>query len=198
MNVGQTLTIGGRTAEVIKVRKTAPVAVVRFGDGSTDLHWYEDEPSAPAEPGPVRGSKVKTGGFADAWLETHILGPINRGPSAEQLAELWGTPMESSRNSDSVPVLAIPEHSPSPASHGHETPRQARRWMQVKGWYDRAELCPRCSSQGAYGHQLGFSNVKAPCNRCAVIVAEFPVPAVNGWHRLHRATAPQYALTASA
>lgn len=49
MNAGQKVILGGRTAEVIKVRKTAPVAVVRFGDGSTDLHWFGAEPSAPAQ-----------------------------------------------------------------------------------------------------------------------------------------------------
>jgi len=153
MNVGDQLTIGGRTAEVIKVRKTAPVAVVEFGDGSRELHWYGDEPSAPAE---------------------------------------------SAGNGASAPATEIPDHSPSLASHGHETPRQARRWQQVYGWYDRAGLCPRCCAQGAWGHQLGFSNVKPPCNPCAVIVAEFPAKVSNGWCQLTQRTAPQFALTAVA
>ena len=153
MNVGDQLNIGGKTAEVIKVRKTAPVAVVEYEDGIRELHWHGDEPSTPAE---------------DVHSEA------------------------------SVPSADVPVQSPSLPSRRHETPRQARTWQEVYGWYDRAGLCPRCSAQGAWGHQLGFTNVKPPCNPCAVIVADFPAKVSNGWHRLHRHTAPQYALTARA
>lgn len=198
MNVGQKIIIGGRTAEVIKVRKTAPVAVVRFGDGSTDLHWFGDTEPPRQESGPVRASKTRIGGFADAWIENHVLGPINRGPTAEQLEELWGLGTESTHDGPSVPSTDIPVQSPSRASQRHETTRQARTWQEVYGWYDRAGLCPRCSAQGAWGHQLGFSNVRQPCNSCAGIVAEFPAESLNGWRRLNRRTAPQYALTAAA
>lgn len=153
MNAGDVISIGGETAEVIKVRKTVPVAVVRFEDGHTDLHWYGDEPSAPA---------------------------------VEDQEEA------------STRVANIPVRSPAKATHSPETPMQAQWWTRSYGWYDRAGLCPRCSSQGAWGHQLGFSNVKPPCRPCGVIVAEFPTSAVNGWNQLTQHAAPQYALTASA
>lgn len=153
MNVGDQLNIGGKTAEVIKVRKTAPVAVVEYEDGIRELHWHGDEPSAPAE-------------------------------DVHSKASTW--------------PADIPVRSPSPASQPPETPSQAQEWQRAYGWYDRAGLCPRCSAQGAWGVQLGYSNVKPPCNPCAVIVAEFPAERSNGWRRLHRHTAPQYALTASA
>lgn len=198
MNVGETVTIDGMTAEVVEVRKTAPVAVVEFNTGERELHWYGDESTAPAEPETVRGPRIKTGGMADAWTDTHILGPINNGPSTDQLAELWGVPAQSNQSGASAPATEAPEQSPSRASHGHETPRQARRWQQVYGWYDRAGLCPRCSAQGAWGHQLGFSNVKSPCAPCSAIVAEFPTPVANGWHQLTERTADRYALIAVA
>lgn len=201
MNAGQKVIIGGRTAEVIKVRKTAPVAVVEFDDGSTDLHWFGDTEPPRQESGPVRGPKVKTGGFADAWTQTHILGPINTGPSSDELTESWGlagTSPEPHETDGSDRVADIPVQSPSLASHSPETPMQAQWWKRTQGWYERAGLCPRCSSQGAWGHQLGFSNVKPPCNPCAAIVAEFPTPSANGWHQLTQHTAPQYALTAAA
>ena len=153
MNAGDTVIINGETAEVIEVRKTAPVAVVQFGDGRRWLHWYGDEPSAPAE--------------------EHEKAPSTR-------------PAE------------IPDHSPAKATHRPETPRQAEKWQRVYGWYDRAGLCPRCSAQGAWGHQLGFTNVKPPCNPCAVIVAEFPIETVGSWRQLTQPTAPQYALTPTA
>lgn len=153
MNVGDQLNIGGKTAEVIKIRKTAPVAVIEYEDGSRELHWYGDEPSAPAE-------------------------------SVQNGASTWSAD--------------IPVRSPSPASQPPETLSQAEWWQRVYGWYDRAGLCPRCCAQGAWGHQLGFSNVKPPCNPCAVIVAEFPAKVSNGWCQLTQRTAPQHALTAVA
>lgn len=149
MQVGDQLTLDGRTAEVIKVRKTAPVAVIEFGDGERRLHWYGNEPSTPTEPHETCGS---------------------------------------------TRVRDFPDHSPSPESRSPETASQAEWWQRVYGWYDRAGLCPRCSSQGAWGHQLGYSNVKPPCNPCAVIVKEFPVPAASGWCQLTQRTAPHYAL----
>lgn len=198
MNVGETVTIGGRAAEVVEVRKTAPVAVVEFDTGERELRWYGDETTAPARPETVRAPRIKTGGMADAWTDTHILGPINNGPSTDQLAELWGVPAQSNQSGASAPATEVPEQSPSRASHGHETPSQAQEWQRAYGWYDRAGLCPRCSAQGAWGVQLGYSNVKPPCNPCAVIVSTFPAERPNGWRRLHRETAAQYALTARA
>ena len=153
MNVGQKVIIGGRTAEVVQVRKTAPVAVVRFDDGGTDLHWFGGEPTAPSD--------------------VHETGSYER-------------------------VVEPPLHSPSKDSHSPETTGQAEWWMRARSWYERAGLCPRCSSQGAWGHQLGFSNVKPPCTPCGLIVAEFPVSALSGWRQLTQDTVPEYALTVAA
>ncbi|MCU4298184.1 hypothetical protein D3I60_14070 [Brevibacterium permense] len=183
------MTIDGKTAEVVELRKTAPVAVVVFDTGERELWWYGDTEATDTATGSGRGP----GEFADSWIETHILGPINSGPMADQLAEQWGIPAETTGNGDSLPVTDIPVRSPSLATQGHETSRQARRWQGVYGWYDRAGLCPRCCAQAAWGHQLGFSNVKPPCLPCSVIVAAFPVTAANGWNQLTEHTAPQYA-----
>lgn len=194
MHVGDQLTISGRTAEVIKVRKTAPVAVVEYGDGSRELHWYGNDNGTV----PTGRSRTGTGGFADTWTDTHILGPINNGPSSDELAEAWelsSIPAEPHETGASTRPVDIPEHSPSETTWSPETPRQAEKWIRVKSWYDRSGLCARCSSQGAWGHQLGFSNVKPPCHPCAVIVAEFPIPAGNGWNQLTQYTAPEHRLT---
>lgn len=153
MNAGQKITIGGRAAQVVQVRKTTPVAVIEFDDGTTDLHWFGDEPSAPSD--------------------VHETGSSDR-------------------------VVEPPLHSPSKDSHSPETPMQAQWWMRTRSWYERAGVCPRCSSQGAWGHQLGFSNVKPPCTPCGLIVAEFPVPTLNDWRQLTQDAAPEYALTAVA
>lgn len=194
MNVGETVTIDGKTAEVVELRKTALVAVVVFDTGERELYWYGDTEATDTATGPGRGP----GGFADGWIETHILGPINNGPTADELADQWGIPAESNRSGASTRPAEVPERSPSKASWSHETPRQAEKWQRVYRWYDRAGLCPRCSAQGAWGHQLGFSNVKPPCLPCSVIVVEFPSPATNGWNQLTQYTAPEYALPAVA
>lgn len=48
MRVGGTVVINGAQATVVKVRSSAPVAVVEFEDGNTSLHWYGEEPSVPS------------------------------------------------------------------------------------------------------------------------------------------------------
>lgn len=65
-----------------------------------------------------------------------------------------------------------------------ETLRQARRWDDRARQYRDALLCDRCAAQAAYGHQCGFLDVHPPCRSCSVVVASFPVPAVNGWRKL--------------
>ena len=57
----------------------------------------------------------------------------------------------------------------------NETPRQARTFSTVKGHYLTLGLCSPCAAQAAFGHQLGFSRSKPPCNSCRAIIASFPV-----------------------
>lgn len=88
MNIADMVTIGGRSAEVVEVRNNAPVAVVVFDDGERELHWYGNTDTTTS--GPVRGPRVKPGGFANEWINAHVLAPINNRPSSEELAALWG------------------------------------------------------------------------------------------------------------
>lgn len=63
-----------------------------------------------------------------------------------------------------------------------ETMRQAQRWDSAFTRYARADLCARCASQAAWGGQIGYARVHAPCKTCAPIVADFPgAEHVNGW-----------------
>ena len=66
-----------------------------------------------------------------------------------------------------------------------ESLRQARRWDAACSRYTRAGLCSRCASQAAWGGQIGYSRVHAPCEACAPIIADFPgAEHVNGWRSL--------------
>lgn len=66
-----------------------------------------------------------------------------------------------------------------------ETLRQAQRWDSAVTRYTRAGLCARCASQAAWGGQIGYTRVHAPCEYCAAIVADFPgAEHVNGWRTL--------------
>lgn len=62
-----------------------------------------------------------------------------------------------------------------------ETMGQARLWDATNGWYLKAGLCGRCASQAAWGHQIGWSRVRPPCETCAPITAAFPLEQVNDW-----------------
>lgn len=195
------MTVVGKVAEVVKLRRSVPVAVIEFEDGERDLYWYGAAESNGGDSGPVRGPETGPGGFADKWIEAQALGPINEGPNSDDLADSWGLgPLstEPHETRASTRPADVPEHSPSQSTWSPETPRQAEKWSRVKSWYYRAGLCPRCSSQGAWGHQLGFSNVKPPCLPCSRIVSKYPILTVNGWRRLTQYTAPQYALSAVA
>lgn len=44
-----------------------------------------------------------------------------------------------------------------------ETLSQATNWETVKGRYIREGLCIGCAGQAAYGHQMSFLRIKAPC-----------------------------------
>lgn len=65
-----------------------------------------------------------------------------------------------------------------------ETMDQARR----HGWhvrrYESLGLCPRCASQAAWGHQVGWTRVHRPCDPCRPLVDKFDLPQVNGWHSI--------------
>lgn len=63
----------------------------------------------------------------------------------------------------------------------NETPRQARTFSTVKGHYLTLGLCSPCAAQAAFGHQLGFSRSKPPCNSCRAIIASFPVEEPGPW-----------------
>ncbi|NYD78436.1 hypothetical protein SAMN05216555_10988 [Arthrobacter cupressi] len=62
-----------------------------------------------------------------------------------------------------------------------ETLRQARTFDRIKRHYEGLGLCGPCAAQAAWGHQIGFSQSKAPCEDCQPIVDGFPVAKPNGW-----------------
>lgn len=62
-----------------------------------------------------------------------------------------------------------------------ETPRQARTFDHYKRHYVRLGLCRVCAAQAAFGHQLGFSRSKPPCNGCLAVVDSFPMAEPNDW-----------------
>ncbi len=64
-----------------------------------------------------------------------------------------------------------------------ETLRQAQRWDTVKGAYLQVGLCERCAGQAAWGHQIGFSMINPPCEKCVHAVAAFPIAAVAPWRK---------------
>lgn len=69
-----------------------------------------------------------------------------------------------------------------------ETPRQARTFDSYKEHYLGLGLCGPCAAQAAFGHQLGFSRSKSPCEVCISLVAGFPVPETNSW----RSSSPRH------
>lgn len=71
-----------------------------------------------------------------------------------------------------------------------ETVRQAATWENVKNHYLAAGLCNGCAGQAAYGHQLGFSRIKDPCDTCKMITLPDKLTARHGdrgqkWLRGH-------------
>lgn len=69
-----------------------------------------------------------------------------------------------------------------------ETLGEARRWETVKNLYVNEDgLCFRCAAQMAWGHSGGFATLpERPCEKCAPIVARFPVAKANGWRAYRR------------
>jgi hypothetical protein len=62
-----------------------------------------------------------------------------------------------------------------------ETLRQARTFDSNKEHYVSLGLCNPCAAQAAFGHQLGFSRSKPPCQACRPVVALFSVKEANHW-----------------
>jgi hypothetical protein len=79
---------------------------------------------------------------------------------------------------------------PAPKADRPETPRQAQWWEIRKNQYLNWNLCFVCACQAAWGHQIGFLRVKAPCSDCARIVAGFPLSASAGWRTLPQGSFP--------
>ena len=80
-----------------------------------------------------------------------------------------------------------------------ESRSQAETWDRTRNRYAAVGLCDRCAAQAAWGHQLGFTEVHAPCEGCAEVVATLPVGQVNGWHWFRRGrSAPGITLSAAA
>lgn len=73
-------------------------------------------------------------------------------------------------------------NAPRPAKGKRvETLRQARTFDSNKGHYESLGLCNPCAAQAAWGHQLGFSECKPPCQECQPLVDRFPVAKPNQW-----------------
>lgn len=62
-----------------------------------------------------------------------------------------------------------------------ETLRQARTFDSNKKHYAGLGLCSPCAAQAAWGHQVGFSGSKPPCQKCQPIVDTFPVVKGGKW-----------------
>jgi hypothetical protein len=71
-----------------------------------------------------------------------------------------------------------------PKDDGPETLNEAKHWQTRNTRYLGLGLCHVCSAQAAYGHQLGFSRIHPPCEKCAPIVEGFPFPAVGPWRKV--------------
>lgn len=65
-----------------------------------------------------------------------------------------------------------------------ETLRQAQTFDYNKNHYVKLGLCSPCAAQAAWGHQLGFSKSKPPCQECRPLVACFPVKEASNWRSL--------------
>lgn len=65
-----------------------------------------------------------------------------------------------------------------------ETTSQARTHDRYARAYLDAGLCSVCAYQAAYGHQLGFANVRPLCGSCVGVAAGFPNAKANGWRAL--------------
>jgi hypothetical protein len=62
-----------------------------------------------------------------------------------------------------------------------ETRRQAETWDRNKRHYVQLGLCSSCAAQAAWGHQLGFTEVNAPCSCCLHVVIGFPANEPGEW-----------------
>lgn len=75
-----------------------------------------------------------------------------------------------------------------------ETLDQARHWDRQMARYARVGLCGRCSSQAAFGHQMGWKQAQPPCGECLALVQTFGgVEKANGWRILPSKGSPRTA-----
>lgn len=79
-----------------------------------------------------------------------------------------------------IPPLQCEGPNPSRRTES-ETLSQAREWDKTKMHYVRLGLDHRCAAQAAYGHQLGFTQVKDPCSACLKVIVGFPTPQPGLW-----------------
>lgn len=76
-----------------------------------------------------------------------------------------------------------------------ETMRQARRFDAVCNQARSFGLCARCAPQLAFGHQLGFTRVHAPCVDCLPLLERLPVGQPNEWRSVEGSAASKSAWT---
>jgi hypothetical protein len=67
-----------------------------------------------------------------------------------------------------------------------ETIAEVLSWQRLKTSYLMLGLCHACAAQAAYGHQLGFTLINAPCSGCLPLVRSLPRPGPAGspWRRM--------------
>lgn len=132
MNAGDIIFVDGAEATVVKVRKTVPVAVVRFEDGHTDLHWYGDEPSAP----PAGDRDVQRVSTSDGSAPPSYT-PPHKGdgrPETIDMARRWQTRLNKYVNA------GLCFHCAGQAAYGHRDgwanvrPPCSLCWPIVIGW----------------------------------------------------------------
>ena len=80
--------------------------------------------------------------------------------------------------------IATPDATAAREANSPETIREAQNHQTYANVYMRNGLCSPCAYQNAYGHQLGWSLVRPPCDKCKPVVANFPVAKANGWRAL--------------
>jgi hypothetical protein len=78
-------------------------------------------------------------------------------------------------------VQLVPLTQQTRKSSRPETRRQVETWDRNKRHYVQLGLCSRCAAQAAWGHQLGFTEVHAPCGGCLHVVIGFPVNEPGEW-----------------
>lgn len=74
-----------------------------------------------------------------------------------------------------------------------ETIRQAKRFDAINNHARMFGLCYRCAPQLAFGHQLGFARVHAPCVDCLPLLERLPLGQPNEWRSVEGSAASKSA-----